>query len=169
MDLALEIALFAVALLGVLLTLVGVPGNFGPVLIALGYFFTEGEPRFTGAVVLVFVALAVSGEVVEQFAAIVGAKKFGASKSGMLGAFVGSIVGGIVGTILVPVIGTVIGVFAGCFAFTLGFEMKFAGRTMDAGVRAGWGAVVGKAAAAAYKYAIGFALLGLLAWRFWFV
>jgi uncharacterized protein YqgC (DUF456 family) len=169
MPFALEIALFFLAFLGVLLTLVGVPGNFGPVFIALGYWLTEGEPRFTGAIVLVFLALAASGEVVEQFAAIVGAKKFGASKSGMIGAFVGSIIGGVVGTMLVPIIGTVIGVFAGCFAFTLAFEVKFAGRDIVAGVRAGWGAVVGKAAAAAYKYAMGFALLGLLAWRFWFV
>lgn len=167
MDLALEILLFALAFFGVLLTIAGVPGNFGPVAIALGYWLFEGEPRFSGAIVLVFLAGAASGEIIEQIAGVVGAQKFGGSKSGMLGAFVGSIVGGLVGTTMVPIIGTVIGVFAGCFVFTLAFEVFFSGRGVDEGVRSGVGAVLGKAAAVAYKYAVGFALLGLLAWRFW--
>jgi hypothetical protein len=166
---ALEVVLFGAAFVGVLLTLLGVPGNFGPVAIALGYYLFDGAPRFTGTIVLVFLAVAVSGEVVEQLASIWGAKRFGGSTAGMLGAFLGSILGGIAGTAVLPALGTVLGVFAGCFALTMAFEVGWAGRDLDDGVRAGLGAVLGKAFSVAYKYAAGFALLGLLAWRFWFV
>lgn len=169
MQLILEVALLTLSFVAVLLSLIGVPGNAFPLLIALGYWMLEGGPRFSGTIVLVFLALFLVGEAVEQLAATVGAKRYGGSKSGMVGAFLGSIIGAIVGSMVLPLIGTVLFVFVGCFLFTLAFEAYFSGQALGAGARAGWGAVVGKAFGLAFKYAVGFALLGLLAWRFWFV
>ncbi len=167
MTFALETLLLVIATLGVLLTLIGVPGNALPVLIALGYWVGEGGPRFTGTVLLIFVVLFVTGELVEQLAAVAFAKRYGGSKSGMVGAVLGSIVGAILGSMMWPVLGTVLGVFVGTFALTLAFEAVVAGQKVDASLRASWGALLGRAAGVAYKYAAGFAMLGLLAYRFW--
>src|SRR6267154_1429095 len=74
-------------------------------------------------------------------------------------------VGGIVGAVLgvpVPFVGSVIGAFLGSFAGAALFEYSLS-RTTGTAVRAGWGAVVGRAAAAAAKIALGIviAILGV--------
>ncbi len=165
-NLAIEILFFVVSLFGVLLTIFGVPGTFAPVFVVLLYWLT-GDARFTGSLFALFLGLAVSGEVVEAVSGLYGAKKYGATKYGMLGAFIGGLFGALVGTSILPILGTVAGVFAGCFLATFSFELFFAGRTTEESARAGMGAMLGKAVAVAYKYAIGLGLLGLLAHRFW--
>jgi len=64
----------------------------------------------------------------------------------------------------VPVVGSVIGAFLGSFAGAALFEYSLS-RTPDTAVRAGWGAVVGRATAAAAKIALGvvIAVLGVIA------
>ena len=107
-------------------------------------------------------SLAVSGELVENLVSLLGAKKYGAGKTGMLGAFLGSLIGGILGTLILPVIGTFLGVFAGSFLLTFLFEYRFEGKSTKEAGRAGYGALIGKVLAISYKYSAGLALIVLL-------
>jgi uncharacterized protein YqgC (DUF456 family) len=146
---------------GFLLMIFGIPGNFISMGIGILYYFISPGRVSTGQLIAL-IALAVSGEVVENIVSLVGAKKYGASKMGMLGAFLGSIFGGIIGSMILPIIGTFLGVFAGAFLLTFLFEYRLEGKsTMDA-ERAGYGALIGKVLAVSYKYSCGVVLLVLL-------
>ncbi|MGH7675924.1 MAG: DUF456 family protein, partial [Gemmatimonadales bacterium] len=82
----------------------------------------------------------------------------GSSRAGW-GALAGGLVGAVIG-VPVPVIGSVIGAFAGSFVGAAVLEYARA-RRADAAVGAGWGAVLGRAAAAAAKMALGFVIVGV--------
>jgi len=72
-------------------------------------------------------------------------------------AFLGELVGGIAGAMVgvpVPIVGSVIGAFTGAFVGAALFEYSVS-RTPGVAVRAGWGAVLGRAAGAAAKIALG--------------
>jgi uncharacterized protein YqgC (DUF456 family) len=79
--------------------------------------------------------------------------KYGGSRRAGWGALIGGIVGAIVG-VPVPVLGSIIGAFVGSFVGAALFEYT---RERHAGiaVRAGWGAMLGRAAAAGVKIAVG--------------
>ena len=163
-----EILMFIFSFLAVLIGVLGLPGNFVPVIFALVAVLAGDGSAFTWTWFIIFAVVAASGEVVDQVTGILGARKYGASRAGMIGAAIGGIAGGILGTAVLPVIGSLIGVFVGCFALTFAFEYAFSKRTVEESQKAGIGAMMGKAAATAYKFIAGFALLILMAWRFWF-
>jgi uncharacterized protein len=76
-------------------------------------------------------------------------------------------VGGLLGAVIgvpVPIVGSIIGGFAGSFAGAALFEYSRTWRA-EVAVGAGWGAVLGRAAAAAMKMALGLviAVLGVFA------
>src|SRR5438445_710921 len=73
------------------------------------------------------------------------------------GALVGGLIGALVG-VPVPIIGSVIGGFVGAFAGAALFEYTRA-RASGGAVRAGWGAVLGRAAAVAVKMGLGVVLV----------
>jgi hypothetical protein len=165
--LIIQIILFIVLFAGILFIPVGVPGTFLAAAAVLIWRLVEGGDTFMMRHFIVFLALAVSGEVVEQIASIFGTKKRGASKYGMAGAFLGGIAGAVVGSMVIPVVGTIIGVFAGSFTLTVVLEMTLGKKTRQDGVNIGVGALIGKLIAVTYKYAIGIVMLFLIAWRFW--
>src|SRR5436190_170312 len=75
------------------------------------------------------------------------------ARAGCWGALVGGIAGAMVG-VPVPIVGSVIGAFTGAFVGAALFEYSVS-RTPGVAVRAGWGAVLGRAAGAAAKIALG--------------
>lgn len=162
-----DVLLFAVSLAGVLMTLVGVGGQFVPAIVALGYRYWAVDPRFPTWVPWTLLALACLAEGVEAVAGLWGARRFGAGKEGMLGAFVGGLLGAVFGGMALPPVGAVLGVFLGSFAGTALAESAIAGRSTDESMRAGFGAVLGKAIAVAFKWSTGLLLLAILAWRLW--
>src|SRR6185503_6369347 len=105
----------------------------------------------------IVLGLAVVGEVIESWLGFRYAKKYGGSSRSGWGALLGGIVGAIVG-VPVPVIGSIIGAFVGSFLGAVLFEFSYSRKTSTA-VRAGWGSVVGRAAAAAMKMAIGLVII----------
>jgi len=165
--LVVQIILFILVFAGILLVPVGVPGTFIATAVVLGWRLVEGAGTFTFGHVILFLALAVSGEIVEALAGILGSKKYGASKAGMVGAFIGGTAGALAGSALLPVIGTLAGVFVGSFLLTSFFEMVFGKKKAGEGVKAGFGAFVGKIISISYKSSIGLAMLVVLVWRFW--
>jgi uncharacterized protein YqgC (DUF456 family) len=85
------------------------------------------------------------------------ARRYGGSSRAGWGALVGGLIGAIIG-VPVPIVGSVVGGFVGAFVGAAVFEYS---RERQSGVaaKAGWGAVLGRAAAAAIKMALGVVLV----------
>jgi uncharacterized protein YqgC (DUF456 family) len=150
-------------LAGLILIPLGLPGLWLMVLGVLGYGWLT-EFRTVGVVTIGLVlALALLGEIVEAWLGFRVTRRYGGSTRAGWGALLGGIVGAVVG-VPVPVVGSVIGAFAGSFAGAALFEYTRA-PAVDGAARAGWGAVVGRAAAAGVKVALGIvlAVVGIVA------
>lgn len=137
---------------GLLLVPLGLPGLWimvGGVLLYAGLT----EYRSVGvATMLVVLGLAFVGEIVEWWIGYGMTRRYGGSRRAGWGALIGGIVGAVVG-VPVPIIGSVIGAFVGSFGGAALFEYSLSGTAATA-VRVGWGALLGRAFAAAAKVAI---------------
>ena len=131
----------------------GLPGLWVILLGILGYGWLTDFRTLSAGLVVLAIVLALLGEVVESLIGFRFAKRYGGSSRAGWGALLGGLVGAIVG-LPVPIVGSVIGGFVGAFAGAAIFEYTRA-RHSEGAVKAGWGAVLGRAAAAAVKMAIG--------------
>jgi uncharacterized protein len=149
--------LAAAGIVGLLLIPLGLPGLWVILLGILGYGWLTHFQTLSAWFIGGATALALLGEVFESWIGFRYAQKYGGSSRAGWGALIGGIVGAIVG-VPVPVIGSVIGGFVGAFVGAAVFEYT---RQRQSGVaaKAGWGAVLGRAAAAAVKMAIGIVLV----------
>jgi hypothetical protein len=139
-------------LVGLALIALGLPGLWVMVAAVVAYgWLTDFQAIGTWTIVVV-VALAGAGEVIEAWLGFGLARRYGGSSRAGWGALVGGLVGAIVG-VPVPVLGSVIGAFVGSFAGAVVFEYSKSGA--GTAVRAGWGALLGRAAATAAKTAVG--------------
>ncbi len=154
---ALGVALFLLAVLvGLVLIPLGLPGLWVIVAGLLTYgWLTDFRTVGVGMIALT-VGLAFLGEILEYWIGFRYTQRYGGSKSAGWGALIGGIAGAIVG-VPVPVIGSVIGAFVGSFVGAVAFEYLRSRHTATA-VRAGWGALVGRAVSAAVKTALGLAI-----------
>lgn len=150
-------------IVGLALVPLGLPGLWIMVAGIIGYGWLTDFRSVGVATIAIALGLAFLGEVVEAWLGFRLARTYGGSRRAAWGALVGGLVGAVTG-VPVPIIGSVIGGFIGSFAGAALFEYSHA-RTADTAVRAGWGAVVGRAAAAALKIALGvvIAVLGVAA------
>lgn len=96
------------ALLGVLLTLLTLPGIWMMLLVALLCQWWQ-PGLFEWWTLGVVAGIAVLAEVAEFVSGAAGAAKHGASKTGMVFATIGGIMGAIAGTPVFPLIGTILG------------------------------------------------------------
>ncbi|MDR2140499.1 MAG: DUF456 domain-containing protein [Deltaproteobacteria bacterium] len=146
-------------ILAILVMLLGLAGSVLPILPGLpiifgaylGYGFFTGWAAYgwlTMVIVGVLVALSL---VLDQLASIVGAKKFGAGKAGMIGSFIGAIVG----LIFFNIPGLILGTFLGAALF----ELIFANRGKLAAFKAGIGALLGFLASSLFKFMLGVILI----------
>jgi uncharacterized protein YqgC (DUF456 family) len=142
-----------------ILIFVGLPGSW----IALGaiaiYALATrfGNPGWR--MLLVMAGIAVLGEVVDV------ARK-GATKWGVIGAFVGGIAGAILGTVIAPVVGSIIFSFAGAFAGAVLCEYLYY-RSLDRALRTGFFAFMGKLNAMFVKFGLALVILALFILRTW--
>ena len=148
---------------GLVLVPLGLPGLWVMVAGVVGYGWLTGFRSVGVATIAVVLGLAFLGEIIEAWLGFRFARTFGGSRRSAWGALVGGIIGAVLG-VPVPIVGSVIGAFLGSFAGAALFEYSLS-RTPDTAVRAGWGAVVGRATAAAAKIALGvvIAVLGVIA------
>src|ERR1051325_10160929 len=152
------ILLAAILLVSLFIIPLGLPGTW--VMIAAGVGYSILVPNSIGMVVLIGTTLiAIAAEVVEFTLAGKYARKYGGSRRSSWGAIIGGTVGAIIG-VPIPVVGPIIGAFAGAFAGALLFEYTKAGDPV-ASTRVAWGALVGRAIAAALKV---FAGIIIAAW-----
>jgi len=150
-----------VELAGLVMVPLGLPGLWVMILGLLGYGWFTGFQSVGMWTVALVLALALLGEFFETWLGFRLARKYGASRRAAWGALIGGLVGAVVGVPL-PIIGSVIGAFVGSFAGAAVFEYTVSANSGTA-VAAGWGAVLGRAAAAAVKIALGIAIAGISA------
>jgi hypothetical protein len=157
--------LFHVSLLaGVLFLVVGLPGTW--VILAASFLFAlfTGFEDISRNILFLLAGLAILGEVVEFLLGIFVAKKYGASKYGMWGAFLGGILGGMYGTMFVPFVGSLVGAMAGAFLGAFFLEAFREMRT-EQRFRAGFGALVGRVIATTMKLGIGLLMVFVILLR----
>ncbi|MDR1081982.1 MAG: DUF456 domain-containing protein [Deltaproteobacteria bacterium] len=158
---ALDIAFFS---LGIILMLAGAAGAFVPIipgrplnwLVLLGYgFWSDWGPY--GFWTMLWAGLAVAvGLVCDQLAGAMGAKKFGSSRAGMIGAFVGAILG----VIFLNIPGLILGTFFGAMLAEIWFDRKEAAAAADSGL----GALLGCLAGGVFKFVISIILTAAYIW-----
>ena len=147
---------------GLLLIPFGLPGLWLIVLAIIGYGWLSDYQHMSAWFLIVVIGLAALGEVAEARIGFSYARRFGGSSRAGWGALLGGLAGAIVG-VPVPLIGSVIGGFVGAFVGAALFEYTRA-RQSDVAARAGWGAMLGRAMAAAVKMAIGVVLSVAALW-----
>jgi uncharacterized protein YqgC (DUF456 family) len=147
----LAILLVAIGLAGVVLPAIpGAPLLFGGLFLAAWVEDFVYVGKWT-LVILGLLALLTYG--VDFWAAMFGAKRFGASKRAITGALIGTLVGlflGLPGVLFGPFIGAVIG------------ELS-ARRKLEDAARAGFGATIGLVLGVALKVALALSMIGIFA------
>ena len=163
-----HIALLVLLDLGLLFGLIAIPlglsGNFILVGIALVVALATAFEAVPLVALLVMLAGAIVGEIVEALLGSLMARRYGASKWGMIGAYVGGILGAILGTPIFPVAGTILGSFLGAAALAIAFEWVHR-RQLRQSMAPGWGAILGKLASSFLKFGIGLAIAAYLLLR----
>ena len=143
--------------IGLLLIPLGLPGTWVILLGILGYGWLTDFQTLSVWFIALIVALALLAEVFETWVGFRFAQRYGGSSRAGWGALVGGLAGAILG-VPIPIIGSVIGGFVGAFVGAALFEYTRA-RRLEGSAKAGWGAVLGRAAAAAVKMAVGIVML----------
>jgi hypothetical protein len=164
LDLVLLVGLFAIPL--------GLSGNFIILGAAVVTALVTGFQAVGWLALAVMAAAVTMGEVVEAFLGTLMARRYGASAWGMSGAFLGgwggAVAGGALGaaagTLVAPVIGTLVGSFLGTAVGAILMEWLRGNRTRG-GIRAGWGALLGKILSSSLKLAIGLGMAVYLVLR----
>lgn len=158
-----RIVLYLVLLAALVLIPLGMGGTFVMVGAAALFGLVTGFEHVTLRLLAVLLGLALVGEGVESLLGVAMARRYGASKWGMWGAFIGGIGGAIIGA-PVPVVGNLVGALIGVFAGAFLLEWLGRGRS-DSSLRAGWGALIGRTAASAIKLGLGMVILILIVSR----
>jgi uncharacterized protein YqgC (DUF456 family) len=153
-----------VIIMTVLLMLTGLVGSVvpvipGPLLVLAGALLYAWHGDFlivTWGVLGVLAALTAVSQVLDYAASIIGARVFGASRWGVLGACIGALTG----FLLANIPGAVAGMFLGACTSEL-----VRGRNMRESVRVGFGTLIGFLAGTAGKVLITVAMITIFVWQ----
>ena len=157
---------YIVAGLSLVSTVVGLPGNWILVAVALVVGLVTGFSEMTVAYFLLCLGLAVLGEVIESALGVVIVAKRGGSKTGVLGSIAGGIIGVILGSTIVPPVGSVLLGFLGAFVgAVLGELLK--NPEMETALRIGFWSFVGRMAAMAGKLSVGCVIFWIIITTTW--
>jgi uncharacterized protein YqgC (DUF456 family) len=147
--------LFALGLAGAVLP--ALPGT--PLILAgavLYAFATDWTPVGPGRLAIL-TALTAAALALDYAATVLGARRYGATRWGVVGALVGTVAGLALGPL-----GLIVGPLAGAVAGEL-----LGGAAPAASLRSGIGAVVGVLAGIVAKLVVGLVMIGLFLWWVW--
>jgi len=155
--------LIGLGLVGLAMIPLGLPGLWVMVGGILVYGWLTGFRTVSVVMIAIVLAIAFLGEIIDNWLGFRFAKRYGGSTRSGWGALLGGLVGAVIG-VPIAIIGSVIGAFLGSFIGAAVFELSYS-RHAGVAARAGWGAVMGRIAAAAVKIALGIviAVIGLFA------
>ncbi len=110
-EISIAFGMLVLGLLGVVITLIGLPGTWLYLACALTVHWLVPGDYFSWWTLGAGAVLCILAEVGEGVSGAMGAAKAGASKRALVGAAAGGLVGAIVGTILIPIpiLGTLVG------------------------------------------------------------
>ncbi len=155
-----EIIYFIIALGVMLFGLIGcilpvIPGI--PIIwaAALAYGLLTGFERIGSDYLIIFGILSAISLLLDWLVGIYGAKRLGASRWGLVGAFIGTIAG--------AVIATLPGLIAGPFIGAVLFEL-WAGKRSGAALKAGFGTFLGFLAGVVMKIGLGTTMMAVFAY-----
>lgn len=150
------------ALLGIVLTLLTLPGTWFAVLVAVGCELWRPE-LFSWWTLGAAIGVAAVAEVLEIFASAAGAGRAGGSKAAAIAAVIGSIVGAIVGSaLLLFPIGTIAGAIIGAGLAAGLVERGKSGKSWRDSARVGTGAATGRFAATVVKVSLACVIAAIL-------
>lgn len=139
----LQIFFGVILLFSIISNFLSIPGNFIIFLNVAWYSLVTNSDKLSFSFLLTLFVIAVAIELVEYLIIAFGARRFGASKLGVVAAILGGISGSISGFFFSPVMGAIIGGFIGVILGTLSIEM-IRGRSIRESVNATFGAVIGR-------------------------
>ncbi len=139
----------------------GLGGNFIIIGLALVHALLTGFDPIGWQLLLVLLGIALLGELIEFVVGTFYVAKQGASRAGVVGAFLGGLLGAILGNSALPVIGAVLGSFAGAFGGAVLGEYLHRKR-MEPSLRVGGHAFVGRLLAIFIKHALGLVMVFLV-------
>lgn len=149
-----------------LLIFLGVPGSWIALVSILIFDIATGFSTVGWVLLVVMAGIAVLGEIVESFLGLVYVAHKGATKWGVLGAFIGGLAGAIGGTVVFPFIGSIIFGLVGAFAGAVIFEYVYY-KSLDRALQTGFFAFIGKIGAMLVKFALGLIIIGIFIYRSW--
>ena len=158
MDIFVTVLYIVFAITGIFCIFIGLPGNFLILLFSslLAWYFKFEVIRIN--IIILLVALAILGELLELLIGIIGSKKKKASTSAIVGSIALSIIGAILFAPILFGFGAIIGAFLGAFfgAFIVEFIKK---RDISQAMDSGKGAFLGKLGGVLVKTVIGFIMI----------
>ena len=174
----LVISLSLLAILGLIINILGLPGNWLIVSMAAGsWLFAEDGSRLSISswTLLVVVLVAAFGELLEFAASALGTTRLGGSRRGTALSVVGSLLGAIAGLffgnlIPIPIIGPVIAslLLGGCGAFAgAAAGERWAGKDWDHSIEVGNAAFWGRLFGTVGKVVCGTILCGIYLLAIW--
>ena len=149
----LNIIAYILIVLGLIITAVNLPGVW---LIFVGILISAISEKFLHITIpwlILFFITALIASFIDNIVILLGAKKFGATKWGIIGAIVGAIIGFLIGNI----IGVILGPFLGAVAF----ELAFASRNNKEAFKAGLGTIIGMVASVFVKMIIAIIMVAI--------
>lgn len=149
-----------------LLIFLGIPGSWIALVSILIFDVATGFSTVGWVLLIVMAGIAVLGEIVESFLGLVYVAHKGATKWGVLGAFIGGLAGAIGGSVVFPFIGSIIFGLVGAFAGAVLFEYVYY-KSLDRALQTGFFAFIGKIGAMLVKFALGLVIIGIFIYRSW--
>jgi uncharacterized protein len=143
MSVVLEIVFIVAVVASLFSNFYGVPGNFLIVVSSFVYGILTSFVQYSFAFVITLLLIVLLVEFLEYLLIVLTAKKYGASKLGIIGAIIGGIGGAISGAFITPVIGAIIGSIIGVFAGATLLEF-FKSYDIREALLSGVGAFLGK-------------------------
>ena len=139
----------------------GLGGNFIIIGLALIYALITGFDPIGWQLLLVLLGIALLGEGIEFVVGTFYAAKQGASKAGVVMAFVGGLAGAALGNQVFPILGAVLGSFVGAFAGAVSGEYYMEQR-LEPSLRIGGYAFLGRLMAIFIKHALSLVMVFLI-------
>ncbi len=149
-----------------LLIFLGVPGSWVALVAILIFDIATGFSTVGWVMLVVMAGIAVVGEIIESGLGLVYVAHKGATKWGVLGAFVGGLAGAVGGSAIIPFIGSIIFGLLGAFTGAVLFEYIYY-KSLDRAIQTGFFAFIGKLSAMLVKFALGLVILGIFIYRSW--
>ena len=144
-----------------LLVYLGLGGNFVIVGLALIHALVTGFDPISWQLLVVLLGLALLGEGIEFVVGTFYVAKQGASRAGVIGAFVGGLAGATLGNGLLPVVGAVLGSFVGAFLGAVVGEY-FQRQRLEPSLQVGGHAFLGRLLAILIKHVIAMIMIFLI-------